>query len=464
MSMNEFMDQLPGVLREADERDRFLARFVGALEEVFDTVQTEIEQTPRLYALPPTSVLTHVASIGESVLRLDSAAGLCADDLLVLDPPEVVRVAGVVGQAPVPPTDVRLDRPLRFAHDKGIPIRVVDRTEGTSALAVAAPPETTTVSVADQLALAARPGHVVEVGGDLALVTAVDAARLTLSPPLPSGHPAGTLVTAAPQAPTTTPPPAFASAVRAGPEMLLRNEVLAGERVIELDTYAALGPGSRLLLCDPAHAETVVVDGFLPGPRRGLRLTAPLAFPHPHGTSVAEADTTPGGTAFLGWLAGWIGLELRPTRGERWNRELLRRAGAIWSWRGTRPGLAAFLEAYLRDEALPEVVDHPDPMQIGVTSTLGEDTYVCGARPGFFWVELTTVEGDSRLRHPLGLAELVLAAHDALRRERPAHTTYELRVNAHTMQLGKDPEVDVGARVGDTTLLWDQPMSVQNRL
>jgi hypothetical protein len=60
---------------------------------------------------------------------------------------------------------------------------------------------------------------------------------------------------------------------------------------------------------------------------------------------------------------------------------------------------------------------------------------------------------------PAGLISLVRAAREALRREVPVHLGYELRLHANTMQLGTDI-TEVGARLGDTTLLWDEPLVV----
>jgi hypothetical protein len=557
------LDHLPAVLREADAQgERFLERFVNAFQTVFDTVEGEIAALGDLYGLAPTPSLAAEARPGAVTLRLDSAAGLCGGDVLMLDPVaasrpgagggvEVVRVAAVPGEPPAPPSAVTLERALRLAHPKGTPLLVADPPRSASTLAVSVGPGARIVAVGDPGGLDARAGDVVRVGDGsdarFAQVVSIDGARLTITPVLEEAHRVGQPVACMPLAATATPPPVFASAGRAGPELLLRVPALAGEQVVELDTFTGLGRSAVLHLQDPdvPRVEFAVVDALPPEPdptgpavlRGGVRLARRLRFPHLAGTRVgvvggvraraalageaaagaadltvadpgalplapgdvlrvgadptlehaqvvAVADRTlsvtppltqahrageplavlapaGGGTALLAWLAGTIGLALRPTRGERWNRELLRRTGPIWPWRGTRAGLEGFLAAYLLGEAEVRVVDHPDPMQLGLVSTLGEDSYLCGAPPSLFWVELATAERESRLHHPLGLGELVQAAHQALDRERPAHTRYELRVQAHTMQLGVDAEREVGARVGDTTLLWDQPMAVE---
>jgi hypothetical protein len=192
---------------------------------------------------------------------------------------------------------------------------------------------------------------------------------------------------------------------------------------------------------------------------RALRTASPLRFAHDAGAVVVALRPTSGGTGFLRWLAGAIGLELRPDRGERWNRELLRDAGSIWPWRGTRRAVEEFLQSYVRGEAHVTVVDPSNPMQLGVQSTIGDDAVLCG-NPSYFWVDVVTNPRNSRMYQPTGLLELVRAARDALRREAPAHLTYDVRVFASTMRLGGFPDRHVGARLGDTTLLWQAPLVV----
>jgi hypothetical protein len=191
-----------------------------------------------------------------------------------------------------------------------------------------------------------------------------------------------------------------------------------------------------------------------------VTVTPPLRQRHAAGRLVLRRAPSGSGTAFLSWLAGWIGLGLRPDRGERWNRELLRLAGRIWPWRGTKIGVEGFLNAYLRGEAQATLFEAANPLQIGLVSTVGADTIVCGGLPHFFWVDVATEAHNQRLYHPEGLNEMVQAAHQALRREKPAHTYYDLRLQAHTLQIGVHPETEVGARVGDTTLLWEAPLII----
>jgi hypothetical protein len=191
-----------------------------------------------------------------------------------------------------------------------------------------------------------------------------------------------------------------------------------------------------------------------------LALTPPLEAELPAGTPVARLLPEGGALEALEWLAGWIGLALRPGRGERWNRDLVRRAGAVWPVRGTRAGVQAFLDAYLRGQATAGVFDPSNPLQVGLVSTVGVDTIVCGGQPHSFWVDVHAERRSMRLRTPEGMEDLVHAAQEALHREKPAHAVYTLRVHAPTLQIGSDPERHIGARVGETTLLWSGPLAV----
>ena len=181
---------------------------------------------------------------------------------------------------------------------------------------------------------------------------------------------------------------------------------------------------------------------------------------HDANQQVLRMGPSGSGIAFLRWLARWLGVELRPAHGERWNRELVRLVGRIWPWRGTKDGVEAFLNASLSNEARATVFDPSNPLQIGLASTIGVDTIICGGPPHSFWVDLGTEARDSRLYHPAGLNEMIQAVHQVLQRERPAHTSYDLRLQAHTMQIGSRIGTDVGARVGDTTLLWEKPLII----
>jgi hypothetical protein len=65
------------------------------------------------------------------------------------------------------------------------------------------------------------------------------------------------------------------------------------------------------------------------------------------------------------------------------------------------------------------------------------------------------------LHTPAGLDVMHRAARYMLDSEKPAHTYYELRVRASTMQLAPPSQTTIdgkpGAQIGATTLLWQDP-------
>jgi hypothetical protein len=222
----------------------------------------------------------------------------------------------------------------------------------------------------------------------------------------------------------------------------------------------ALRPGDVMAVGSPRrrgleHVQVIDVSA------NRIRFAPALLLGHPAERQVARIAPVGSGTGFLRWLAGWIGLELRADRGERWNRELLRSAGRVWPYRGTGGGLDEFLRVYLAGDATARTFAPANPMQVGFISTVGVDTTICGASPDFFQVDVESGLQNPWHYSPGGLTAVLQAAAEALRRERPAHTYYDLHLNAHTMQVGVDELTEIGARVGETTLLWSGALVVE---
>jgi hypothetical protein len=203
----------------------------------------------------------------------------------------------------------------------------------------------------------------------------------------------------------------------------------------------------------------------------------------------AEPDST-----FLNFLASWIGLPLRddliPRAGEtdlhgqlqigdpwyerrkaRWNRHLMRTAVGIYPRRGTRAGIEGMLKAWLKDDLvdggvmvtdlLRAHVDVDAVFQLGERATLGVDT-VLGEGPPFFFIADLMVDPTVRgLRNPAGIDVFFRQARFILDSETPAHSYYQLRVRATTMQLAPLPGDEVAgeiyAQLGETTLLCGEP-------
>jgi hypothetical protein len=247
-----------------------------------------------------------------------------------------------------------------------------------------------------------------------------------------------------------------------GPATVLAERTYRGHDYVDVADAErlALRPGDVIAVGSPRrrgleHAQVLEVTG------NRIRFAPPLRLGHPVGRQVARIAPVGSGTGSLRWLAGWIGLQLREDRGERWNRELLRSAGRLWPHRGTGSGLDEFLRAYLAGDATARTFAPANPMQVGFISTVGVDTTICGAAPNFFQVDVESGLQNPWHYSPGGLTAVLQAATEALRRERPAHTYYDLHLQAHTMQVGVDERTEIGARVGETTLLWTGPLVVE---
>jgi hypothetical protein len=178
---------------------------------------------------------------------------------------------------------------------------------------------------------------------------------------------------------------------------------------------------------------------------------------------------------FLEYLASWTALPLRAEKPLDWNRAFFKAAIPLYPKRGTLPGIDALLRAWLKGDLLetnppllilsdltPADTDVDAIFQLGVNATLGVNTALGEGPPFFFIADLVTDPTVPELRNPAGLDFFERAARFLLDTEKPAHTYYQLRVRAHTMQLAPQLKQDerlgeVYAQVGQTTLLWDEP-------
>jgi hypothetical protein len=182
----------------------------------------------------------------------------------------------------------------------------------------------------------------------------------------------------------------------------------------------------------------------------------------------------PGDFDFLNYLAGWLALPLRPEKSLDWNRQFFNTAVPLYSQRSTLPGIDAMLRAWLKGELLDvnpaalavtdltsSQMDADAAFQLGVTSTVGVDTVLGEGPPFFFVADLIADPSVTALHAPTGLDVMQRAAKSMLDAEKPAHTYYELRVRASTMQLAQPNQTSVdgdpSAQIGATTLLWKDP-------
>lgn len=180
-----------------------------------------------------------------------------------------------------------------------------------------------------------------------------------------------------------------------------------------------------------------------------------------------------GSTPFehLRFLASMIGLPLRENKPVDWNREFFMSAIPLYRDRSTLKGMESLLKEWLKGELLltrPMLTDLTSNynecnavFRLGETATVGVDTVLNEGPPHFFAADLVTDPNTPEMRNIDNITAFYRAARFLLDNEKPAHTFYELRVNAHTMQLapkeGDCSEDSVYARIGCTSLLWDEP-------
>lgn len=169
---------------------------------------------------------------------------------------------------------------------------------------------------------------------------------------------------------------------------------------------------------------------------------------------------------FIDWLASWVALELRQE--EDWmqddfgqttlpadqlipfdlglardtrNRDLIKNAAALYRQRGTRAGLEQFIAIYAGSASVA-IKEFTEPMQVGVTSIVGDSTIV-GERSYYFQITITIPQPNAAI-----LIEYVRAVRTILDREKPAHTYYDLFVDIPTMQVGVVSTVGVDTMLG----------------
>jgi phage tail-like protein len=131
---------------------------------------------------------------------------------------------------------------------------------------------------------------------------------------------------------------------------------------------------------------------------------------------------------FLPWLATWVGIVLDENWPEMKRRRLIREAVELYRWRGTRRGLARYLEIYAG--VRPEINDQPfRGMRLGPNTRLGVDlsdparlaeNSVLGDVPDHSFV-VTIATPD-----PKTINETTV--RDIIEVQKPAHAAYVARI------------------------------------
>lgn len=141
---------------------------------------------------------------------------------------------------------------------------------------------------------------------------------------------------------------------------------------------------------------------------------------------------------FLPWLAGCVALSVRQDWDNAQRRQFISRIVPLYRLRGTKAGLEELLSMYLPGPDITiKVKDDFPSLQIGVTSRVGQDTYL--PRPHYFEVEIKFERpGDKPLSYRTQVARALIE------QQKPAHTSYRLKIVIPTMKIGDPSRMRLG--------------------
>jgi phage tail-like protein len=133
---------------------------------------------------------------------------------------------------------------------------------------------------------------------------------------------------------------------------------------------------------------------------------------------------------FLPWLAGWFALVPRGDVDSDVVRTLIADAIPLYRRRGTKEGLRRLLRIYALDV---EIEEPGGRFELGVSSTLGVDTWLGGTTPHYF--KVTTLLPEYDAEEKARRETLLRAIIDA---EKPIQSSYDLEIKApQVFELGR---------------------------
>lgn len=129
---------------------------------------------------------------------------------------------------------------------------------------------------------------------------------------------------------------------------------------------------------------------------------------------------------FLVWLAAWVAMPMHESWPEMKRRQLIEHAVELFRWRGTRRGLSRFIEIYTGYR--PVINDQPYAgMRLGRWARLGTKAAALGEVGEHSFVVNLTVPDPSAIDKEM--------VRQIIETEKPAHTTYILRITRRSSQL-----------------------------
>ncbi|MBW4643006.1 MAG: hypothetical protein KME23_08440 [Goleter apudmare HA4340-LM2] len=162
-----------------------------------------------------------------------------------------------------------------------------------------------------------------------------------------------------------------------------------------------------------------------------------------------EPQQTP--SEFISWLASWTALSLRADIDSSIQRQFIANVVKHYQLRGTKANLEDLLRIFVRGK--PSVTETSvAEFQIGVSSTIGKDTYLRGGPPHFFTVSIALAE--ELKGKPQELARQLEIANALIQLEKPAHTDYQLiPIFPGTIRIGDR----TSSVLGVNTILGNMP-------
>ncbi|HKQ79345.1 MAG TPA: phage tail protein [Blastocatellia bacterium] len=156
---------------------------------------------------------------------------------------------------------------------------------------------------------------------------------------------------------------------------------------------------------------------------------------------------------FLPWLAGWAAFSLRADWTLEQQRNFLADVVPLYRTRGTKENLIELLRLYTIGAP---TIDEGEitTLQIGVRSRIGVDTLI-GEPPTHFFRVRITLEGTAE---PAVRDRQLQIARALIDLQKPAHTSYEVKISSNTMKLGASYANEERARstIGKDTLIGDE--------
>jgi phage tail-like protein len=152
-----------------------------------------------------------------------------------------------------------------------------------------------------------------------------------------------------------------------------------------------------------------------------------------------DPATTP--KDFLQWLSSWMAFTLRADIGEEQRRRFLARVIPLYRLRGTKQSLEQLLGIFTHGQ--PIVSETTPQLQIGVTSTVGVNTFLGAGAEHHFQVKVLLPNVDQTTRSRDGSIARALIELD-----KPAHTSYELIIESPALQIGTTSHVGVDTLLG----------------